>query len=92
MLVERDHDGIGPVDFALVVAEVTPTAVTLAATATRDGKNVIFWRGALAFDAAGHAVLPCWTQRLVLTRTGAAGVTAALEPSADGRGWAQAGP
>lgn len=92
VLVEQDHDGIGPVDFALVVAEITPTAVTLAATATREGKSVIFWRGALAFDIDGRAVLPCWTQRLVLTRAGAEGVTAALEPSADGRGWAQAGP
>ncbi len=86
VFAESDEDLLGPLDFALVVRKVGKTAVSLEADASHDGKFVAFWVGEESFDAQGKAVLPFWTHRLVMTRSGD-GVTAAFTADGDGQGW-----
>ena len=88
-MTPSDQDLIGPLDFTLKVTKITTKAISLEASAARDGKTVVVWTGALAVAADGTAVLPLWTHRLVLTRAGKT-VTAAYTPDGDGAGWLEA--
>ena len=77
---------VGPVDFSIVVKTVSGGGVSLRGVASSGGETWGEWTTDLLFDEQGRVVLPFWTHRLVLTRTGD-GVTATFTPDGDGRGW-----
>jgi hypothetical protein len=80
-------DLLGPLDFKLMVRRVDAKGVLVDAEATKDGKTEGFWTAHLAFDETGAAILPFWTHRLVLTRSGDHAVKAAFSADGDGKGW-----
>ncbi|MBA3812190.1 MAG: hypothetical protein H0X27_11230 [Caulobacteraceae bacterium] len=80
------EDLLGPLDFTLILKKIEKGGVGLEAVATRDGKSVTFWKGETVFDTQGKAIVPFWSHRLALTRSGA-GVTAAFTSDGDGSGW-----
>jgi hypothetical protein len=85
-VVESSDDLIGPMDFGLYVEKITATKVRVLAQAKFNDQYIDFWAADLPFDADGKAVLPSWSYRLTLTRSGA-GVVAALTKDGDGAGW-----
>lgn len=85
-VTESPDDLIGPMAFGLYLEKVTDQGVRVTAQAALKGKFIDFWSADLPFDAEGRAVLPFWTHRLLLRRSGA-GVTASLTPDGDGAGW-----
>ena len=64
-----DGDRIGPMDLALEALVIEQDHVMLRATASREGRKVVFWTRQLPFDSSGRAVLPFWSKRLVMTRS-----------------------
>lgn len=82
------RDLLGPLDVSIVVKKVTAKGIVLSAVATQDGKRQIFWQDELRFDGQGQAVLPFWTHRLLLKRSGdGAAVSANWLGDGDGTGW-----
>jgi hypothetical protein len=78
-------DLLGPMDFALRIESLDPLGVQLAAVASRDGAELVFWNCFVRFDESGKAVVPFWTHRLILRLQGDA-VTAVYVPGGDGKG------
>lgn len=78
-------DLLGPMDFALRIERLDPLGLQLAAVASRDGAELVFWNCFVRFDESGKAVLPMWSHRLMLTLQGDA-VTAVYAPGGDGKG------
>jgi hypothetical protein len=85
-LVEQSEDLLGPVEFRMTVQRVFGGFLSVTAYARKDGKELPFWRADVSFDKSGHAYVPFWGQRLVITRA-ASGLVAALEPTSDKLGW-----
>lgn len=80
-----------PQPVELRLAGLTNRDMTLELVAIGSAKPVAIWRRTVAVGPDNRAVVPFWTRRLVLTRTGRGLVSAALEPG-DGRGLAEAPP
>ncbi|MFI4975111.1 MAG: hypothetical protein ACHP84_11280 [Caulobacterales bacterium] len=87
VLNERADDDLGPLDFEVRAITIKHDFVDLEGVVRRRGDEVAVWDRRLKFDAGGSAVLPLWTRRLVLTRTGAGSLNAALDANGDGHGW-----
>lgn len=86
VLKESPTDLIGPMNLVLQSARFTKTGVGLEALVFRNGEKLTLWRGEVALDDHGHGVLPFWTHRLQLQKTGKL-LTSTLTPDGDGRGW-----
>ncbi|MGA0601341.1 hypothetical protein ACO2Q3_11625 [Caulobacter sp. KR2-114] len=86
VLAPDDQDALGPLALELKVERVDDDGVVLAAWVSQPDKlPVLIWRGRQSFGTDGRAILPFWTQALVLSRDGRA-VTGAWA-TGDGRGW-----
>lgn len=81
-----ETDKLGPVDYMIRIAALNDKRVKLEAVARRGEEEVVFWTGAIDFDAAGKAILPFWTKKLILTRSDGT-VQARLEDTGNGEGW-----
>jgi len=86
VLKPSDVDLLGPFKLSLVLTGVDKTSVTLGVDVAQEKRHQRIWVFTLPLAANGPAVLPFWTHRLVLTRSGD-GVTAAFTPDGDSRGW-----
>jgi hypothetical protein len=86
VLKESATDLIGPMNVVVQSTRFTKTGVALEALVFHDGEKLTFWRGEVALDDQGHGVLPFWTHRLQLQKTGKM-LTSTLTPDGDGRGW-----
>jgi len=75
-----------PMVFELKWARSGRDGVEVEAVARRDRESVRVSRGRVPFDAVGRAIVPFWTHRLTLTRSGR-DVTAALTADGDGTGF-----
>lgn len=81
-----DSDLIGPMKFAMAIRKVAANAITLEAVVNQGSDFETIWKGTIALDDAGRAVLPFWRNRLILTRTGNQFI-ATFAPDGDGTGW-----
>jgi hypothetical protein len=79
-------DLIGPLGFAVAVRKLANASIELEAVVNQGNQYETIWRKTLTFDAGGNAILPFWTHRLVLTRTGT-GVAVTFPADGDGKGW-----
>ncbi len=77
-------DALGPIDVKFVIRSVTDKDVLLMETISEDNHATPVWVAKIPFDADGHAVMPFWTHRLVMTRSGKDGVTATWQADGDG--------
>ncbi len=75
-----------PINLAIVVTHIGGNSVSLSASAYNGPLWDEFWTANIPWDADGKAVLPFWTHRLTLTRSGA-GVSATWTADGDGGGW-----
>lgn len=73
-----------PLGFRVELQRVTDTVATLRLVARRGDQDAVILSFPAEFEN-GVAVMPLWSHRLTLTRSGA-GVTAALSPDGDGAG------
>lgn len=87
ILKERPQDDVGPIGLEIKIADLWRDRVVLEGRAARGERSVELWKRSLTFDAAGQAVLPLWSHRLVLQRSGEAAVTAVVDDRGDGSGW-----
>jgi len=65
-LVERDADDLGPLDFAISLEKISPTALVLTGSVTRMGKKVSVWNRRLKADGNHRVMVPLWHRKLVL--------------------------
>ena len=77
--------GADPLEFALVVRKIGSASVALEGLVTSGNDTETVWQKDLSLNSDGEGVLPFWTYRLVVKRTGS-GVTAAFAADGDGSG------
>ena len=79
-------DLLGDMGFGLAVRKISDSGVVLEAVVNQGSDYETLWKQTVAFDASGRAILPFWTHRLILTRTGK-DLAVAFTPDGDGTGW-----
>lgn len=65
-LVERDADDLGPLDFAISVDKISPSALVLTGAVTRMGMKVRVWNRRIKADGNHSVTVPLWQRELVL--------------------------
>jgi hypothetical protein len=84
VVIEKSaQDLIGPADMVFSVRKIGDDGVTLVATAAAGKQKFTIWARTLSFNANGDAILPFWTHRLVLHKSGD-GVTVVFSADGDG--------
>jgi hypothetical protein len=71
--------------FVLVLKKLAAASLVVEAQVDNGHDGETLWKRTLSTDGDGRTVLPFWSYRIVITRTGA-GVTAALTKDGDGQG------